>query len=694
MSELHGPSTDLERQVALQRARLAMLERDNAELRGAQQALRESRTRLRTVVANAPIVLFALNGEGRFTLSEGKALEVLGLKPGEVVGRSVYEVYNEAPAILADATRALAGEAFTSRVELPQAVFETRWTPMIDASGNAEGCIGVATDVTDTHRAARQLRDSEQRFRMLAENIPGVIYLCRNDARYSMLYLSDAVEKLTGYPKQAFLDDKVSFVELYHPEDAPKIAPLVEEALNRREPFHLIYRIERRDGGFIWVEEWGAGLFEDGELVYLEGYLTDITARIRAEQAAEKARDELEARVIERTAKLKHANEQLHDENKARQRIENNLRESESRFRQLAENIDAVFWLVGPLLDQPIYVSPAFERIYGRAIDDAYKPDGWLECVHPDDRDRVAQRFKKYALEGRYAEEYRIVLPDGAVRHIRDRGFPIKNQGGQVYRVAGVAHDITDQKLSEQRERENQAALAHVLRVASVGEMASGLAHELNQPLGAVVNYAKGCVRRVASGDFTAEQLAEAMDKIVTQAERASDILRRVRQYITPTESSRELIDLNAVVFDTLKLAEVDLSRGRVHVEHDLASTMPPVRADRVQIEQVILNIVRNGIDAVAGRDDRRLFVQTQATTDPAGRPMAQVSITDTGPGLSEDPERLFEPFYTNKSSGLGMGLSISRSIMEQHRGRIWGTSQTGRGATFHLTLPAEKGAR
>ena len=198
MSERRHLTTDLMDEIALLRARIAELEHAEATRRDTEQALRESRVRLRTVVSNAPIILFAMDSTGIVTLSEGKALESLGFKPGQLVGQSVFELYADQPDILAAVRRGLAGETFTNQAELGGTYLETRFTPMVDSSGNIIGCIGVATDVTDRVRAESALRESEQKFRMLAKNIPGLIYLCHNDAAYTMVYMNDFAEALTG----------------------------------------------------------------------------------------------------------------------------------------------------------------------------------------------------------------------------------------------------------------------------------------------------------------------------------------------------------------------------------------------------------------------------------------------------------------------------------------------------------------
>ena len=268
-------------------------------------------------------------------------------------------------------------------------------------------------------------------FRILAENIPGVVYLCNNDARYSMRYLNDGVFDLLGIPSSEFLADRMSFVELYHPDDARTIVASVNAALAARRPYRLIYRLRHADGRWIWVEEHGQGVFDaDGNLRFLEGAVFDISERKRAEEIIHQTQADLEQRVRQRTSELA---------------------ASEERFRQLAENIGEVFWISTPDKSQMLYISPAFERVFGRSCESVYRdPKSFLAAIHPDDRRRIEESLPRQS-RGDFEEEYRIIRPDGSVRWLWARAFPVRDKSGHVYRVAGITEDVTMRKLAEQR---------------------------------------------------------------------------------------------------------------------------------------------------------------------------------------------------------------------------------------------------
>jgi two-component system sensor histidine kinase TtrS len=247
--------------------------------------------------------------------------------------------------------------------------------------------------------------------------------------------------------------------------------------------------------------------------------------------------------------------------------------------------------------------------------------------------------------------------------------------------------DITDRRRAEEDARQRQEELAHVLRVTTLNQMASGLAHEINQPLAAIVSYAKGCVHWLQSGRGVAAELIATQQEIAAEALRAGEVIRRLRQFVRKEPPRREWLDLNDLVRGAVRLVQADAREHGIAVRLDMSVGLPPVHVDRVQIEQVILNLVRNGLEAMEGGDaeHRELLVRTSMAGDEA----LEVAVCDSGVGLSADlVESVFNPFFTTKPNGLGMGLSISRLIIESHGGRLWATPEINRGTTFHFKLP------
>ncbi len=253
-----------------------------------------------------------------------------------------------------------------------------------------------------------------------------------------------------------------------------------------------------------------------------------------------------------------------------------------------------------------------------------------------------------------------------------------------------IGNDI-ERKWVEEQTRQRQAELAHVARLSTLGEMASGIAHELNQPLTAIASYASGCVRRLECGQDDRQALAEVLARIAAQAERAGEMILRLREFVRKGESRRSLVDVNPLIRDVVGLLGAEAKRTDVGIQLELADDLPRVWADGIQIEQVIVNLIRNGLEAISstGNGMRRLTVQTAAY----GAERVEVTVRDTGKGLSPDAiEHLFTPFYSTKLEGIGMGLSISHSIIEAHEGRLWAVSNPDGGATFQFTLPIHSG--
>ncbi|BCU07675.1 ATP-binding protein [Allochromatium tepidum] len=269
--------------------------------------------------------------------------------------------------------------------------------------------------------------------------------------------------------------------------------------------------------------------------------------------------------------------------------------------------------------------------------------------------------------------------------------------GGQVYSlllapirdlgyVNLYARDITAVRRAEQESRQHQAELVHVCRLSTMGEVATGMAHELNQPLSAIVNYANGCVRRLQAGQGQPEELVGAMNQITAQAKRASEIIKRLRALVGKQPPARAGADLNHLVREVCSFLEFETSRVGVAIELELSGEAIPVCVDLVQVEQVLLNLVGNALDALEERpeSERRLRIRTEMEDD-----WAHVAVADSGPGIEpEHLKRLFDPFVTTKEGGMGMGLAISQTIVENHEGRIWAESVLGQGSTFHLRLP------
>jgi C4-dicarboxylate-specific signal transduction histidine kinase len=312
--------------------------------------------------------------------------------------------------------------------------------------------------------------------------------------------------------------------------------------------------------------------------------------------------------------------------------------------------------------------------------------------VHPEDRGRIRQTISDAIRDAKdYDSEYRLLLPDGIVRWISMRGSVHFDGQEKPGRILGINIDITARKQAELDAQRDRSELSHLSRVALMGEMSASIAHELNQPLAGILSNAAAGQRFIDRGDVDLWEVRELLGDIISDGRRASDVVRGIRGMVKKEQMSRRSVDLNEVVMDAVRMASPDALLHSCRLETSLAANLPAVDGDPVQLQQVLLNLVINAFDAM--RDipvsDRRIAIATQPNEDGTVR----IGVRDYGLGISEEMrDRLFDPFFSTKSEGLGMGLAIVRSIIESHGGTIAVENADGGGAQFELVLPLNTG--
>jgi PAS domain S-box-containing protein len=337
-----------------------------------------------------------------------------------------------------------------------------------------------------------------------------------------------------------------------------------------------------------------------------------------------------------------------------------------------------------------VHLSEEWYRIYG--FDPENGPPALevrLQRIHPEDRARWQGVLDRAIAEkSDYEVEFRILLPDGSVKHLHTIGHPVLNASGDLAQFVGSSTDITQRKLAEEALRQAQGDLAHVSRMTTVGELTASLAHEVNQPIAAAVIDANTCLRWLTRDQPDLEEAREAASRMARDATRAADIVRRIRLLFKKVSPQRELVDVNEVIREMIVLLRSEATRYAICVRAELASDLPQVMGDRVQLQQVLMNLLLNGMDAMKDVDTtRELIINSQ----PAKNEQVIVSVSDTGVGLPpQQAEQIFNAFFTTKPYGTGMGLRISRSIIESHGGRLWAANNSPHGASFCFTLPTK----
>jgi PAS domain S-box-containing protein len=315
-----------------------------------------------------------------------------------------------------------------------------------------------------------------------------------------------------------------------------------------------------------------------------------------------------------------------------------------------------------------------------------------LQRVHPKDRRRCKNEIERAIRQNSsFQMKCRIVLPGGVLKHLEARGDPIKNGSGNSREYVGAVMDVTERTNAEAALQKLQRELAHVTRLSTMGELAASIAHEINQPLGAIVNNGNLCLRLLRANPTLPRDMREALSDIVNDGNRASAIVARVRAMTARTPSEKISLQLQAVIADVLVLARRELDEHGIEARTALSGNLPSVLGDRVQLQQVFLNLVMNGIEAMSHvAAGRRVLTICGERSDLNGQPAVLITVHDFGTGFPPlDEHRIFDAFYTTKSHGMGMGLSISRSIVDAHGGRLWAKSIEGMGTTFSCALPA-----
>jgi len=501
----------------------------------------------------------------------------------------------------------------------------------------------------ERRRATETIRESNDRFRVMADAAPVLIWMAGTDKRCT--YFNKGWLEFTGRPLEKELGN--GWAEGVHPEDYERCLEIYTAAFDARRDFKMEYRLRRADGEYRCILDHGVPrLSSDGRFLGYIGSCIDITDRKQAEEA---------------------------------------LKEERAFLRQVID-INPNFIFAKDREGRFVLVNQAVADVYGTTVENLI---GKTDADFNRDPKEV-ESFRRKDLETmntlreQFIPEERITDANGKVHWLQTIKRPIIGKDGTAHQLLGSATDITERKQAELDGMRQRNELAHLSRMTMLGELSGSLAHELNQPLTAILANAQAAQRFLAADEPDVGQVREILQDIVMDDERAGEVIHRLREMLRKGETRRQPLEVNTLVQEILKLIHSDLIIRGVSVSTDLEPDLSLIMCDRVQLQQVILNLMINGAEAMSGEGahGRKLLIRTEQVEDGSVR----VSVRDEGTGFSaEAMAQLFKPFYTTKTNGLGLGLSICRSIIMAHDGILWAMNNADRGATFYFSLPARR---
>jgi len=632
---------------------------DIDEFKCAEQGLRESEYKLRQIIETVPGLLWSADAAGEPTQFNQRLLDYCGVRLDDFQ-HGGWETFLH-PADFPETAKAFyqaiqTGTSYEAVHRLRRSDGEYRWhhargEPLHDREGRIVQWYGLSVDIDEGKKTEDRLRRSEA-YLAKAQRLShtgSAVY-----TETEIPYWSDEASRLFGFDPLQGIPSREAVWQRIHPDDLDRVNETIERAVREKRSFGNEFRIIHPDGTIRHVEAINDPVFSaSGELLEIVATGIDVTERKRAEQA---------------------------------------LRESEAKFRDYAETASDWFWEIGPdyrftLLTENAFGAPAAHRLgtacWDHALDLEKEPEKWrLMLATLDSR----KSFRDFV--------YRGLGGNGSPMYVRASGKPVFDANGEFRGYRGTGTDITalrtvetEARESEQRYRKAELELAHANRVATLGQLTSSIAHEVNQPITAAITYALAARRWLSAEPPNFREVDDALSLIVKEGNRAGEVVGRIRALIKKAPARKDAVAINDAILEVLALTRTEAANNSVSVRTQLAEGLPRVQGDRVQLQQVVLNLIINAIDAMRDVGDGTRELLVSSNNEPDG---VLVEVRDSGPGFAPAAlERVFEPFYTTKPEGMGMGLSICRSIIEAHGGRLWAIPCEPRGALFQFTVPA-----
>jgi PAS domain S-box-containing protein len=637
---------------------------DLTERKRAEEALRAQKRELSLLVDMIPSYLWRLTPDGAPEFFNKRFVDFLGRDVASVGGRHKNRlaafidavIHPDDAASVAEAfERSLAsGDALSMRWRMRRADGVYRWVAataeaMRDSEGRIVNWYGLCHDIDDQLQAEEALRISKQQLEQMIDAIP--INVLSFSPSGMMTYASKRYVDKVGAPPAHVEDFNALALDVVHPDDFPIVFPRAKKGFATGSAFVNRFRRREKDGVYRWIEARAQPLrAEDGTIVQWYIASIDIEDEMRAQEA---------------------------------------LRERERMLHELVETLPAMIDCAKPD-GEPIYRSQQMSEFLGYNFDDLdasgnSRLNATLETsVHPDELANVQKHYARSLATGEpYAQRHRLRRSDGAYRWVETRAAPMRDAEGKIVQWGVICLDIDSEVRARQELQLAQERLARASQAASLAELSASIAHEVNQPLAAIVANSHACHRWLSAEPANIERAKLTAERIIRNANAAADIVSRTRALFNQSTKTRMMTPLGDVIAETRELHADEAARRSVQIDIDIAPDVPPVAFDPVQIQQVLINLLRNGMEAMdAATEERVLRLRVYHEADSV-----RTEVSDNGPGI-ELPGRMFEPFFTTKENGMGIGLAICRSIVEAHGGQLWAENNSTSGATFTFALP------
>lgn len=637
----------------------------------AEDALRQSEQQLQQLIDTVPVQIWCTTPAGEHDYINKAMADYLGLELGDFdadggLPKAIQTIVHpdDRERLHAALARSFStGEPFELHFRNRRWDGTFRWTegranPLRDASGRILRWYGANVDIDDLVRARDEVRGRERELSQLVDMVPGLLWRLAPDGK--PIFFSRRMVEYFGTDVEEFdlpgMEGLAASVAAHvHPDDLPTVSETLERALASGESFSVTHRLRRVDGVYRWMSVRAEPLRdESGAITQWYGLCHDI-------------------------------DHQLH--------IEETLRERERALWQLVETLPAMIVCADPA-GEPVYRSEQLRTYLGFGVDSLAEPGKTRlehtldEAIHPDERAAVKEHYARSLATGEpYLRKHRLRRFDGEYRWVETRAAPMRNETGAIVQWNVICLDIEGEVRAGEELRLAQERLARASQAASLAELSASIAHEVNQPLAAVVANSHACHRWLSADPPNLERAKTTADRIIRDANAAADVVSRIRALFRPSAEARETVTLDDVIAEARELMAEEALRRRIGLLVEVPAGTAAASVDRVQIQQVLVNLIRNGMEAMeSGGADRTIRIRACRTDDAV-----RVEVSDTGSGIAA-PDKIFESFFTTKDKGMGMGLAICRSIVEAHGGRLWAEANRPRGATFVFTLPATNG--